>query len=116
MTDQQPFPPDWVGNVDPNDPRLGDGLDVWQPTAGLRARAVELLHYYVARSPQTQRVLIDVARDTSREGNWLPLLVALLEQFAVTAIGAQGEALTVRRLAGDVAAARADALDEAGAR
>jgi hypothetical protein len=43
------------------------------------------------------------------------LLVAFLEQFAVTAIGTQGESLTLRRLVSQVAAAREDALGEAGA-
>lgn len=115
MTDQQPYPPEWLHADATDDPRFGDGLALWQPSAGMRARAAELLQHYCARSPHTERVLIDVARDTSRDRDWLPLLVALCEQFAVTAVAAQGESLTVRRLAGDVAAARDDALDEAGA-
>ena len=96
MTDQQPFPPDWVGNVDPNDPRLGDGLDVWQPAAGLRARAVELLHYYVVQDLQDAQAagfdLVGASIKTvaAAKAGWGPRLVPYhsVQQYGIRRIAA----------------------------
>jgi hypothetical protein len=39
------------------------------------------------------------------------VFLALLEQLATTAVGAQGERLTIARAAGDLAAARDDIIE-----
>ena len=39
------------------------------------------------------------------------MFLALLEQFATTALGAQGEALTIARAEGDLTAARDDIIE-----
>lgn len=115
--DDRPYPAAWdddLAAIHPQDPRLGaEGvLATFGPSAGLRARVAELTQYYVGRSPHTERVLLDLVRDVAhgRSEGWLPLVVALLEQFAQTATAAQGESLTLRRLAGDVEDARSEAL------
>lgn len=109
-----------ISDVNPFDPRLGDVLDDYQPNPALRARVGELFHLYAARDHEATYVLLDLSADvlediTDDHRAVARVLLALLEQATTTAIGAQGEPLTVSRLAGDVAAARADALMEAGA-
>jgi hypothetical protein len=69
-----------------------------QPSAGTRARVAELTQCYVGRSPETECVYSTwPATPRTDADGWIPLLVAFLEQFAVTAIGTQGESLTLRR-------------------
>ncbi|BDE16851.1 MULTISPECIES: hypothetical protein [Mycobacterium] len=113
MTD---YPGDWSTEPPhPDDPRFGDWLDPWRPTAAQRARAIELLRLYVSRSHDFNHAFVLFHRDIKSEDSGPQMLVALLEHFAVTAIGAQGEELTIARLAGDLAAARDDILQEHGA-
>lgn len=121
MTDEQPYSPEWL-NDHPRraDPRLSDVLDDYQPSAAIRARVADLWCRYAARDPEAVHTLLDLAADamediTDDHRAFARVLLALLEQATVTAVGAQGEELTVRRLASQVAAHRADVLDEAGA-
>jgi hypothetical protein len=116
MTDQ-PYP---LSCPHPYDPRLGDVLDDYQPTPAMRARVADLWRAYAAREPEAVYTLLDLSADvmedlTDDHRAVIRVLLALLEQATETAIGAQGEPLTVRRLEALTAAARADALDEAGA-
>lgn len=115
MTDDS-YPKDWSTDPPhPDDPRMGDWLDPWRPTHAQRARAIDLLRLYVSRSHDFNDAFLDFYRDTSHERSGPQMLVALLEHFAVTAVGAQGEELTIRRLEGDLQAARGDVLREQGA-
>jgi hypothetical protein len=99
----------------PYDPRLGEWLDPWRPTHAQRARAIELLHMYVSRSHEFNKAFVLFHGDMKSDDSGPQMLVALLEQFAVTAIGSQGEELTVARLEGDLKAARDEVLREQGA-
>jgi hypothetical protein len=103
MTDDT-YPPD------PGDPRLGEALEEWQPSAAQRARTIELVHAYVAREPAFAALFNAYCRDVLNERALPQALLACLEHFAVTMLGAQGEQLTVARLASDLAAARDDVI------
>ncbi|KDF01932.1 hypothetical protein Y900_024135 [Mycolicibacterium aromaticivorans JS19b1 = JCM 16368] len=101
-----------------SDPRLGAILDDYQPSAALRARAADLWRSYAAREPEAAHTLLDLAADITEEIEddhraVVRVLLAMLEHATTTAVGAQGEPLTVRRLASDTAAARQDALSAA---
>ena len=114
MTDDDTYPRDWLGDPpDPLDPRLGDCLEEWQPTDSQRARALELWHLYAARDTAFAPLFHIFCDDVLRERSLPSILIAILEHGTVCLIGAQGEELAIKRLAGDVQAARDDALGEA---
>lgn len=110
-----PYPAEWLAErPHPYDPRLSDVLDDYQPSAALRARIADLWRSYAAREPQSVYTLLDLAADITEDisddhRTVVRVLLALLEQATTTALGALGEDLTLRRLAGDTAAARDDA-------
>lgn len=114
--DQTSYPLAWTTEA-PNrlDPCLDPRLDGYRPSAALRARLVDLWHAYVAREPDAVHTLLDVAADITEAIDndhrvVARVLLALLEAATVTAVGAQGAPLTVRRLEADTAAARHSAL------
>ena len=115
MTDEDSYPPEWGDHEPPDyyDPRLGTALDPWHPDAAQRARVAGLAHQYVSRDHTFYIGFLGFCSDNYNAKTWPQALLALLEQFAQTAIGAQGEQLAVARLAGDVEHAREDVLREA---
>lgn len=112
MTDN-PYPPEWDDTPppDPLDPRFGNVLDPWRPTPAERALAADLVHGYVSRDLGFEHLFLVFCRDRYAEKSWPQLLVAILEQFAATAVGAQGETLTIARTASDLQAARGEILE-----
>lgn len=114
MTDH-PYPPEWneTPEPDPMDPRLGSVLDPIRPTAAERALVADLAHQYVARDRDFGETFKYFWADRHADKRWPNVFLALLEQFAATAVGAQGEALSIARAEGDVQAAR-DGITEFG--
>lgn len=107
------YPQDWNDPPppDPLDPRLGTVLDSIRPTAAERALVAEIVHEYVSRSTQFGYTFKHFWTDRYRDNRWPNLFLAMLEQFATTATGAQGEALTIARAQGDRDAARDDVIE-----
>lgn len=108
-----PYPPEWNDNPppDPLDPRFGSILDSIRPTAAERALVADLVLMYVARDPDFAETFQYFWFDRHGDKRWHSVFLALLEQFATTAVGAQGEALTIDRAEGDVKAARDDVIE-----
>ena len=67
----------------------------------------------MARDPAFTALFFAFCDDVLRERSLPQMLVAVLEHGTVCLIGAQGEELTIARLAADVQAARDDALGDA---
>lgn len=101
------------GQVHPMDPRLSDILEEREPTPIDRVLVAELAHLYVSRSPAFSAVFCTLSVTWYEQLRWPTVMLALLEQFAQTAIGAQGEERTVKRLAADFLAARDDVIRDA---
>lgn len=111
MTDS-PYPPEWhQPPPDPMDPRLGSVLDTIRPTAPERALVADLVAMYVARDPDFAQTYQHFWADRHADKRWHAVFLALLEQFAITAVGAQGEQLSIARAQGDVQAARDDIIE-----
>ena len=112
MTDN-PYPPEWDDTPppDPLDPRLGSVLDPVRPTAAERALVADLAHQYVARDHDFAETFKYFWADRHADKRWPNVFLALFEQFAVTAVGAQGERLTIARAEGDLTAARDDIIE-----
>jgi hypothetical protein len=90
-----------------------DPLERWEPTAAQRARAIELWHCHVGDDPDFAAVFDAYCADVLRERSLPQTLLAILRHGSTTMIGAQGQDLTLRRLAADLQHARADAAEEA---
>jgi hypothetical protein len=107
------YPPDWDNSPppDPMDPRLGSVLDPIRPTAAERALVADLVQMYVAREHDFAETFQYFWADRHADKRWHAVFLALLEQFATTAVGAQGEPLTIARCQGDVQAARDDIIE-----
>lgn len=115
MTD---YPAEWLDNTEPpwpdaTDPRSGEFLDPWQPTSAERALVDDLALQYVAGTIDFNTMFLRFCSDCYHQRSWPQAFLALLEAFKNTAIGSQGLDPTVKRLAGDLKAARSDALEEA---
>ena len=112
MTDS-PYPPDWDDTPppDPMDPRLGHVLAPIHPTNAERALVADLAHMYVSRDHDFAETFKHFWGDRHADKRWPNVFLALLEQFATTALGAQGEALTIARAEGDLTAARDDIIE-----
>ena len=107
MTDDS-YPPEWDHIPPPNplDPRFGSVLDGVRPTAAERALVADLIHQYVARDHDFGETFKHFWGDRHADQRWPMVFLAALEAYATTAIGAQGEALTIARAEGDRDAAR----------
>ncbi|OBK56182.1 hypothetical protein A5656_19935 [Mycobacterium gordonae] len=112
MTDDS-YPPEWDASPppDPMDPRLGSVLDAIRPTSAERALVADLFAMYVARDPDFATTYQHFWLDRHADKRWHAVFLALLEQFASTAVGAQGEQLSIARAQGDVVAARDDIIE-----
>ena len=107
-SDNLGYPCEW-SNQPP--PRLGEDLEPWEPTAAQRALVLDLLDRYVRRDPSFGPTFVRFGADRYRDKSWPQAMLAVLEHFAQTAIGAQAEALTIARLASDLRAARHDVIE-----
>ena len=97
-----------------DDPRLGDALEPWEPSAAQRALTLDVLDRFVRRDPSCADTFLRFFADRYRDKSWPQVFLALCEHFAVTAIGAQAEALTIARVAADLRAARDDVIEFGG--
>lgn len=115
MTDDN-YPSEWDDEPQPDrlDPRYGDALDPWQPTQAQRALAAELAAAYIARDTGFGRLFLTFCADRDRETSWMQLTLALLELHATTAVGAQGEKLSIARAEGDLDEARRTIIEFGG--
>jgi len=97
------YPPEWDEIPPPNplDPRLGSVLDSIRPTAAERALVADLAHQYVARDHDFGETFKHFWGDRSADQRWPMVFLALLEQYATTAVGAQGEDLSIARAEDD---------------
>ena len=68
MQDNQ-YPPEWRDTPPPHpfDPRLGDVLDPYRPTAAQSALVTELVRAYVSRDTQTVDMYLDLGAESSTE-------------------------------------------------
>ena len=106
--DSSSYPAEWDRPPDESDPRLGRVLHEWQPNAAERALTAELVYLYVSRLHTFETMFLNFCGDHYRDKSWPQALLAVLELFAQTAIGSQGEQLAIARLESDVTAARDD--------
>jgi hypothetical protein len=111
-TDPDGYPDSWRAAPHPFDPVLGGDLDEFRPTPRQRADVIELALAYSSREYQFGAEFLDYAADRYDNLDWPQAFLGLLALFESTAVGAQGERLTVGRLASALAAARDDALNE----
>lgn len=109
MTDS-PYPPEWDDH-EPDDPRDGIPHSV-RPTPAERALVADLVHRYVDPDDYSfPEAFQHFWRDRYTDKRWHSAFLALLEQFATTAVGAQGQALSVARAEGDKQAARDNIIE-----
>lgn len=110
--DHDSYPREWLNEPPhPADPRLGDDLEPWEPSAAQRALVLDLLDRYVRRDPSFAVTFLRFGAQSYGDKTWPQMFLALLEYFAQTAIGAQAEALTIARVATDLRAARDDVIE-----
>lgn len=109
MTDS-PYPSEWDDAPPPHplDPRLGTVIDAIRPTRAERALVADLVQKYVSRDHEFGATFQHFWLDRINDGRWHAVFMALLEQFAATAVGAQGEALSIARAEEDASHARTD--------
>lgn len=115
MTDH-PYPPDWddIPPPDKHDPRYGDALDPWRPTQAQRALTAELAAAYIARDPGFFELFLTYGADRFADKAWPQAFLAILELYTSTAVGAQGEKLSIARAQGDTEAIRGTILESGG--
>lgn len=103
MTEDDSYPPEWseVPPPDPMDPRMGTVLEQIQPTAAESALVADLIHLYVSRDHDFGETFKHFWGDRHADHRWPMVFLAALEAYATTAVGAQGEQLTVARAADD---------------
>lgn len=113
MTDEPTdYPPAWdETEPHPDDPRFGDGLEPWHPDNGQRAEALRLLSLYVKRDHRFNAEFLNFAADRYRHTDWPEAFLTILESFATTAVGAQGEELTIARAESDHEHALLDTIE-----
>jgi hypothetical protein len=115
MTDNSDsYPFEWLDRqLHPMDPRLSDVLEGHEPTALDRLMVTELVYLYVKGDPQFSPLFCAMAATWYEQLRWTMVMLALLEQLRVTAVGARGEELTVKRFTEDFLTTRDDVIGEA---
>ena len=94
------------------DEELSQDPSPWEPSAGERARAIELYEARMGGTPQTwERALLDYSRDINRDKNTPAAINAAVTYGVLTLIEQEPDANVIRaRIAHDLAIAREIAL------
>lgn len=113
MIDDNSYPPEWnaAPPPDPMDPRFGTVLEPIRPTDAERALVADLIHQYVSRDYDFGETFKHFWGDRHADHRWPMVFLAALEAYATTAVGSQGEQLTIARAADDRDKARETIAD-----
>jgi hypothetical protein len=105
------YPPEWDDDRD-DDPRYSGVPHLRRPTTAERALVADLVRRYVNSADDSFAAAFEhFIGDRDSDQRRAQVFLALLDQFALTAVGAQGEQLSVARAEGDLAAARDDIIE-----